>query len=279
MSRDTVDTVGTIQASAIVRNLGNREETFPLILRIGVNHVDTMPVVLAVGQVDTVDFPPDSFFPRGTVTVSCTTVCDADTNPSNNRASSSFLVIVYDVAADSLLWPSPGLRMAPGLHISPRVRIKNPGTQLIDTARVALQVSRQADFSDTFWARDTLAMTLVAGSNRTVHYPEEFIPIDTGAYYERLVSWTTRGRNPLNDTISAVFFVGITGVSEAPPATLLKPRILPSVVRGPYRPGPELNDVLFYDVLGRHARGLLAPGIYYLMAPTLAGHHKLLVLN
>jgi hypothetical protein len=279
LSRDTVDTIGTIQARAIVRNLGNRDETFPVILRIGLNHIDTVPVVLAVGQTDTVDFPPDSFFPRGTAIASCTTACDADTNPSNNRSVGSFHVIVYDVAADTLLWPSPGLRMAPGLHIMPRVRIKNPGTQFLDSARVALQVSRQANFSDTFWYQDTTVMALVAGANRTVNYSGGFVSNDTGAYYERLVSWTTLGRNPLNDTISAVFFVGLSGVSEVPPGTALKPRILPSVVRGPYRPGPELNDVLFYDVLGRRAQGLLAPGVYYLMAPTLTGHHKLLVLN
>ena len=83
----------------------------------------------------------------------------------------------------------------------------------------------------------------------------------------------------LNDRALREIFVGLGGVSEAPTGAALKPRILPSVVRGPYRPGPALNDVLFYDVLGRHARGLLAPGIYYLMAPGVTGHHKLLVLN
>jgi subtilisin family serine protease len=275
---DTLDTNATVTPRALVANLGNRTEDFPVILRIGSFYVDTTNIVLDPYARDTVDFTPLTDFPRGIVVMSCTTACNTDTYPPNNLATGSFVVTVSDIAADTLVKPANHQRIIPGLHLTPEVKVRNEGTQPLAQSSVAFHICARPDFTDTLWYRDTTIGALAPGVIKTVRFAQTYTPSDTGTFFMRLIVGNATNSNPLNDTLLGEFYI-VLGIEEAEGGKVIRARVLPTIARAPFKPGPDLADVAFFDCLGRRQKDLLAPGVYYLICRAVPGRHKLLVLN
>ena len=274
---DTVDSAAILSPRAVVNNLGNETETFPAIFRIGASYVDTQVVILDAHKRDTVEFTPVHGFPRGPVTLSCTVACDADTYPPNNLAVGGIQVIVPDIAADLFVRPANNQHIYPGLHLNPEVRVLNAGTEVLTQSPVSLQICASPDFTDTLWYHDTI-LALLPIVTRNIRFGVQYTPSDTGVFHMRLIAWNPTSSNPHNDTLLGVFYI-TTGIEEPGTEKVIRPRVLPTVVRAPFKPGPALMDVRFYDCLGRRQESSLAPGVYYLICAEIPGRHKLLVLN
>jgi subtilisin family serine protease len=274
---DTVDSAATLTPRVVVANLGNETETFPAIFRIGTSYLDSQVVVLDAHKRDTVDFAPAQGFPRGAVALSCTVACGTDTYPPNNRAVGGIHVIVPDIAADLFVRPSNNQHIIPGLRLNPEVRVLNTGTEVLTQSPVSLQICARPDFTDTLWYHDTVLAVLPIVT-RNIRFGEQYTPTDTGVFHMRLIAWNPASSNPHNDTLTGVFYIS-TGIEEPGVGKVIKQRVLPTVVRAPFKPGPDLLDVRFYDCLGRRQESSLAPGVYYLICAEIPGRHKLLVLN
>ena len=276
---DTFDTIAGVLPRAVVRNLGNKQESFPVIFKIGHSYCDTELVGLAVGESAVVNFVLGTGIPRGTSTMSCSTALATDTYPANNKVTCHFQVIVYDIAAESIVKPFPGQRLVPNIQLYPEIKVKNAGTEPLDTVRARFLISDRANFSDTLWRGDTTFRNLNAGASRDLRFMRTFSPLDSGTFHTRLEAWVHHGRNPFNDTLQGEFYV-IVGIAEQPPTGVpMKPKVLPTVVRAPFKLGPEFDGFVVYDALGRSTSGDLLPGVYYLMRRTSLDHRKLVVLN
>jgi hypothetical protein len=94
---DTVDTGTTVVPTAVVRNFGEVEETFPVRFRIGSFYNSDTSVTLAQGATDTVEFQTWVVSEIGTHAVRCSTMLDGDQDNSN------------DLAVDTVVVPSVGI--------------------------------------------------------------------------------------------------------------------------------------------------------------------------
>jgi len=90
---DTVEVGDTITPTAIVRNFGTTDETFPVHFTIGTDYDDSTVVTLTAGDADTVRFVswiPDA---TGSFEFACWTALIGDENPANDRRSDTVEVI------------------------------------------------------------------------------------------------------------------------------------------------------------------------------------------
>ena len=97
---DTVDTGAIVVPTAVVRNFGELEETFPVRFTIGSFYTSDTSVTVGSGATDTVTFREWVVGEVGTHAVRCSTMLDGDQNDTN------------DLAADTVVVPSVGVRQS-----------------------------------------------------------------------------------------------------------------------------------------------------------------------
>jgi hypothetical protein len=126
----TVDSTTTITPKAWIHNYGTYDGVdVPVIFYIvGTAYVDTQEVSLIAG--DSIEQVFNSFtahLPRGSYVMRCTTELASDARANNNLLVDSFRLLVYDVSVTEIIQPAGITDSA--ATISPRVRVKNNGTQ------------------------------------------------------------------------------------------------------------------------------------------------------
>lgn len=88
-----VDSGMVVVPQAVVENLGDTQETFDVMLRVGSTFADTQSVTLAAGASDTVDFLDWLAETLGVHVVCCSTALAGDDDPANDLAVDSCEVI------------------------------------------------------------------------------------------------------------------------------------------------------------------------------------------
>ena len=104
----------------LVRNHGTTDETFPVRLRIGPTWTDSVVESLPAGLTDTVEFAAWTATELGTFVVRCSTALAGDTNPANDLALDTVVV----VPPTGIAGPPPAARLdiaGPSLAAGPVV--------------------------------------------------------------------------------------------------------------------------------------------------------------
>ncbi|MBM3315139.1 hypothetical protein FJY71_04765, partial [candidate division WOR-3 bacterium] len=123
----TVDSGGTLQPQAWLRNWGNAAQTFDAVMRVGPSYCDTVTVAVGAGDSALQAFAGWTPGQRGTWPVKCTTVLATDVNPGNNWREGTVTVRVVDMAMLGIM--APPARVDSGRPVTPRVRIGNYGSE------------------------------------------------------------------------------------------------------------------------------------------------------
>ncbi|HTW92440.1 MAG TPA: FlgD immunoglobulin-like domain containing protein [bacterium] len=89
---DTVDSGTAVVPTAVVKNFGGVQETFPVRFSIGMLYTHDTTVTIASGVTDTVAFTQWIAGPVGVFVVRCSTRLDADTSHANDRAMDTVVV-------------------------------------------------------------------------------------------------------------------------------------------------------------------------------------------
>ncbi|MFO7638434.1 MAG: T9SS type A sorting domain-containing protein [bacterium] len=91
--RDTVDSGAVVVPRAVVRNSGDRNETFDVRFRIGVGYSDRRQVTVPSGMTDTVAFASWTAPGQGWHATSCSTELGIDDDPTDNKVEDSVYVL------------------------------------------------------------------------------------------------------------------------------------------------------------------------------------------
>jgi len=187
---DTLDSTASVTPAAVVRNLGNQPETFPVHLRIGASYAESSLAVLGFGAVDTVFFPDWRAGLRGGHALRCTAALPGDGNPANDARSGMVTVRVRDVSAVQVLSPRGTLR--PGDNVVPQAVVRNLGTQE-ESFPVALRIGGLYG--------DTVAVTgLLPDSSLVVSFGNWTAVV--GNYFVTCSTALTGDLNPANDKVT-----------------------------------------------------------------------------
>ncbi|HTW92438.1 MAG TPA: FlgD immunoglobulin-like domain containing protein [bacterium] len=89
---DTVDSGMVVVPTAVVKNFGGVQETFPVRFSIGGSYTHDTTVTVGSGVTDTVAFPQWVAGPVGTFEVRCSTRLGSDVNNANDRATDTVVV-------------------------------------------------------------------------------------------------------------------------------------------------------------------------------------------
>ncbi|MBM3314774.1 T9SS type A sorting domain-containing protein, partial [candidate division WOR-3 bacterium] len=95
---DTVDTGAAVVPAALVRNYGERTETFDVRFLIGAFYSSDTGMTLAAGATDTVWFAEWHVSEPGTHAMSCSTMLAGDANPANDEVEDSVVVLATGIA-------------------------------------------------------------------------------------------------------------------------------------------------------------------------------------
>ncbi|MEO0077615.1 MAG: hypothetical protein ABIK86_01255, partial [candidate division WOR-3 bacterium] len=164
-----LDPVGSIDSGtqvvprAVVQNMGDAAEVFPVTFDIGASYSETVQTELGIGQTDTVEFPLWVAQPVGTVALTCYSNLTADDDRSNDTARSQVEVVAcrHDVGVLAILTP-PDTVDSGSVH-APSAVIHNFGDRR-ETFPVSFRIG--ADYAET------VQRTLVPGATDTVRFPD-----------------------------------------------------------------------------------------------------------
>ncbi len=133
----TLDSGAVVIPRAVVRNYGNRPETFRVRMSIGAAYVDTQEVSLGVGAQDTVEFVQWVARQVGRHTVSCRTLLAGDMNPNNDAKTDSVEVRSVGIGEGSGL---PRVFSATGVLPNPAREVCELRLALPEASRVNIAV-------------------------------------------------------------------------------------------------------------------------------------------
>ncbi|MBN2008767.1 FG-GAP repeat protein [candidate division KSB1 bacterium] len=155
-----------IAPRAVIANLGDDTETFPLSFQIGSVYSQTLSRTLVAGQIDTVTFPDWTAADVGTFVATCSTALAADENPVNDSKSVTITVKqsnpeIFDIAVIEIIQPTGTVLQ--DSKIIPRAIVKNLGTQP-STFPVIFEISTSYI--------DTVQSTLAVGQTDTISFNE-----------------------------------------------------------------------------------------------------------
>ena len=201
--RDTIEAGTAVAPKATVRNYGNTAENVVVRFSVpGTVYDQTQSAYLGVGVTDTVVFPVWTP-PDGDYAGRCSTEHGRDMYSPNDSASARFFVRRRDAGALAILVPT-GDSVPPG-PVSPRATVHNYGN-------VASQIPAEFDIYKVNPGGDSLAYTsrdsawVTAGSDATLAFPDQWTATG-GDWRARLTTGLESDGNPVNDTMSAAFFV------------------------------------------------------------------------
>jgi hypothetical protein len=201
----TVDSGTVVPLQATVRNYGNTDETFPIVLSIsGTSYNQTRTKTLAAGTIDTVNFPSWTALQRGTRTVRCSTELSSDNNPSNDRATANVFVRVRDVACTKILAPIGNVDSTSSLPVQARVRNLGNTTE---NFRAIFRIT-----GTTTWLDSALVNNLAPGESVNVSFSNW--PCGPRGTYTTACSTKLAGDLvPANDRITGSFVVAVHDIA------------------------------------------------------------------
>jgi len=247
---------GTVVTPACsVFNAGASAETYPVRIRIGTDY-DTTAMVLnhLPNTTRYVTLPDWIARARGLAAVTCTTELAADGIPSNNVATSTVTVLVYDLSVTQIL--APGDSVDSATVLAPSAEVRNPGS-VAQMAKVKFYIG------DTYL--DSVNLPLQPGKVDTANL-HSWTALLLGTFPVRCTVSCTKDLNPDNNLLTgSVRVVHRLGVEDlpapAPAFALFEPvpnptreqvRISYSLVR------PTAVDLALYSAEGRLVRTLRA---------------------
>jgi hypothetical protein len=163
----TLDSATVVAPSAVVRNLGTRDETIPLTFTIGAGYRQSLELTLAPGQADTARFPDWAAAPLGQHAVVCYALLESDENRANDTATATLTVeLAADVGCEAILAPVGETRLREGIRQTaavPRVRVRNYGQQSATGFEVRLRIDSVRVGADTVVLGTAYEQTLTVG--------------------------------------------------------------------------------------------------------------------
>ena len=124
---NVVDSGVSLTPKVLVKNYGNQNEVFPIILKIGDDFYETKTETLSSGLIDTVEFNIWSPVNTASNAISCSTKLIGDMNPTNNTVNDSVFIRTADVGVLSITAPTGSFYY--GDVVIPSAEIKNFGNQ------------------------------------------------------------------------------------------------------------------------------------------------------
>jgi hypothetical protein len=181
-------------------------ETYPVRMKIGTGYDEVVTVTgHAPGQSRYVEFPAWTALERGQLAVTCTTELAEDDIRSNNAATGTVTVQVYDVAVSAILAPSDSTES--GAAVVPAAEVKNLGT-MADMAKVRFYIG-------DFYA-DSVNVSLQPGKTDTAVF-DIWTPALLGTFPVRCSSATLRADMvTANNELSKSVVVRAARVEEQP---------------------------------------------------------------
>lgn len=213
--RGPIDSGSVVTPRAVIRNYGNRDETFPVTLRIGIVYSRTVTASLAVGATDTISFPAWTAHPLGGHTTVCFTNLWNDENRANDTTWGEVCVIRparHDVGTEAILAPL-GVVDSGTLHL-PRAIIHNYGTRS-DSFPVTFEI--EGGYSTT--AR----RTLLPGQTDTVDFLPFWRAQPLGSLAVHCFTALASDTNRANDTAYTSVTVVVPEIHDVGVAAIIAP--------------------------------------------------------
>jgi hypothetical protein len=189
-----IDSGTVVTPRAVVYNFGTRNETFPVVFRIGSVYDQTVSgITLTPGQTDTIDFPDWIAQPIGTHNTVSFSDLTGDQNRFNDTVRSAVTVQYpprHDVGATIILAPIGTLDS--GTVVTPRSAVYNFGTRN-ETFPVTFRIG--AAYNQT-----VSGITLTPGQTDTVDFPD-WIAEPVGDYLTMSFTDLAGDENRSNDTV------------------------------------------------------------------------------
>jgi hypothetical protein len=198
---------GTVVTPACsVFNAGANAETYPVRIRIGAEY-DTVAMVTnhLPNTTRYVTLPDWTALGRGLEAITCTTELAGDGIPSNNVATSTVTVMVYDLSVTQILAPPDSVDSATVLV--PSAEVRNPGT-VAQMARVKFYIG------NTYL--DSVNLPMQPGKTDTANL-RSWTALLLGTFPVRCSVSCTKDQNPDNNLLSGnVRVVHRLGIEELP---------------------------------------------------------------
>ncbi len=161
---DTVDSGASVTPRAVIRNFGDRQDTFPVTFQVGAVYTRTVERVLAPSQTDTVEFEEWHAGPVGRLATVCFTNLASDRNRGNDTVRSYVDVVRpvrHDVAVAAILDPVGSVDS--GTLVVPRAVVTNLGNSS-EAFPVTFDIGSHYS--------ETVQSALGAGQSDTVDFPD-----------------------------------------------------------------------------------------------------------
>ncbi|MFO7676516.1 MAG: FG-GAP-like repeat-containing protein [bacterium] len=210
----TVDSGSVHAPAALVRNFGNRDESFPVHFRIAPGYAESLAVNLPAGADTTVVFPDWTALEVGAFATLCFTALDIDENRANDTVADTVRVPAPprpDVGPTRIVAPAGAADS--GSVITPLVEVTNFGPFAV-AFPVTLRIG--GDYAET------VAESLAIGQVDTVAFPDWTADrVDTVALlaFTSLEEDGDRG----NDTLAADFIVTRPPGPDVGPTRIVAP--------------------------------------------------------
>lgn len=193
-----VDSGALVPVQVAIANYGSVSENARVFVRIPGYYYDSLSVVLAAGETDTVSLSAWRVnAPRGTLPVRCSVYVANDIKRDNDTTSSTTLVVVHDVAAIAIVNPTGSVDS--GAVIVPQARLRNPGsTREIFYCRFTI--------TDGYLAQ--ISVSLPPGADTVIAFPS-WNANTPGVFATKCSTMLTRDQNPANNrTTGTVQVIG-----------------------------------------------------------------------
>lgn len=200
----TVDSGSVHAPAALIRNLGNRDEAFPVHFRIAPGYAESLAVSLPAGAETTAVFPAWAALEVGAFAMLCFTALDVDEDRDNDTVADTVRVPAPprpDVGPTRIIAPAGAADS--GTVITPRVAVANFGPFAVSFP-VTLRIGDDYD--------ETVTDSLAIGQVDTVAFPAWTVDRVATITLLAFTSLADDG-NRQNDTITA----GFEGTRPPPP--------------------------------------------------------------
>ena len=204
----TAESGGVYVPRAVVRGYNVTAATFPVTMRIGADYTQTIQETLAA-RLDTIEFPPWTAEPMGSLTVTCFTSLLGDEDPTNDTIRDSIQVLappLHDVGAVAILKPSGSVRA--GDTVVPKARVRNFGNRQERFFDVRFRIG--AIYNE----KVNVADALPAGSTAEITFPPWVA--ETGNWAVSCSTMLASDVDSANDKVSSSVRVFPQSLSIAP---------------------------------------------------------------
>jgi len=203
-----VDSGAVVEPQVMVRNCGINTISFPAILRIGADYVDTAQVSeLAHYDSALVTFDDWTAIPVGTVTTRCSTALAGDSNTTNDARSDSVAVFVRRTDVGAVRFVALPDTVDYGTVLSPQVVVYNYGLDS-QSFPVGLRVIR--NLADIY--RDTQQVTSLAPQESLIVTFKEDTLRNVGLFVAACSTRLAGDQVTANDKVSQDIFLSVPDV-------------------------------------------------------------------